>query len=152
MFFKIICNFFSSWLASSIKVSQLVLRFVVSYSYSITAEGSNPNGLRPPPPSFLENYIANFYDRYGCIYTRSYDGWIVWNACTGFPDIGVIQYSCTIVLYKCTIYRYRCDTIQLYNFIVQVYNCNTIQCWKQHTLNPEITILSISIFWSKSPV
>ena len=42
--------------------------------------------------------------------------------------------------------RYRCNTIQLYNCIVQVYNCNTIKCWKQHTLNPEITILSISIF------
>ena len=25
-----------------------------------------------PPASFLENYIANFYDLYGCIYARRY--------------------------------------------------------------------------------
>ena len=30
--------------------------------------GKIPNGLRPP--SFLENYIATFYDRYGCIYAN----------------------------------------------------------------------------------
>ena len=30
-----------------------------------------------PPGSFLENYIANFYDRYGCIYARRCDSWIV---------------------------------------------------------------------------
>ena len=42
--------------------------------------GKIPNGLPPPPPpSFLENYIAIFYDRYGCIYARRYNGWIVWN-------------------------------------------------------------------------
>ena len=29
------------------------------------------------PPSFFENYIATFYDRYGCIYARRYDGQIV---------------------------------------------------------------------------
>ena len=35
--------------------------------------GKIPNGLPPlPPPSFLENYIAIFYDRYGCIYARRY--------------------------------------------------------------------------------
>ena len=30
-----------------------------------------------PLPSFLENYIAIFYDRFGCIYARRYHGWIV---------------------------------------------------------------------------
>ena len=53
--------------------------------------GKIPNGLPPlPPPSFLENYIAIFYDRYGCIYARRYDGWIVWHACTWFPEIRTI--------------------------------------------------------------
>ena len=37
------------------------------------------------PPSFFENYVAIFYDRYGCIYARRYDGQIVWNAGTWFP-------------------------------------------------------------------
>ena len=55
--------------------------------------GNIPNGLRPPP-SFLENYIAIFYNGYGCIFARRYEGQIVWNACTWFPDIGVIQYNC----------------------------------------------------------
>ena len=40
-----------------------------------------------PHPSFSENYVAIFYDRYGCIYARRYDGQIVWNACTWFPEI-----------------------------------------------------------------
>ena len=31
----------------------------------------------PPPPSFLEFILQNFYDKYGCIYARRYDGQIV---------------------------------------------------------------------------
>ena len=37
----------------------------------------NPNGLRSPPPSLSENFVANFYDKYGCIYAKRYDGQIV---------------------------------------------------------------------------
>ena len=29
------------------------------------------------PPSFLRNYVVSFYDRYGCIYARRYDGQIL---------------------------------------------------------------------------
>ena len=62
--------------------------------------GKIPNGLPPlPPPSFLENYIAIFYDRYGCIYARRCDGQIVWNACTWFPESG------TILIYRKRIHR-----------------------------------------------
>ena len=32
------------------------------------------------PPSFLEKYVANFYNEYGCIYARRYASQIVWNA------------------------------------------------------------------------
>ena len=53
------------------------------------------NSKRPsttPPPSFLENYIANFlWQMWLHIYARRYGGWIVWNACTWFPDIGVVK-------------------------------------------------------------
>ena len=35
-----------------------------------------------PLPHFLENYIAFFYNGYGCIYARRYKGQIVLNACT----------------------------------------------------------------------
>ena len=52
--------------------------------------GKIPNGLQTPPPSYSEDYIAIFYDRHGCIYARMYDGQIVWNACTWFPEIGTI--------------------------------------------------------------
>jgi len=38
--------------------------------------GKIPNSLCPPP-SFLENYIAFFYDGYGCIYARRYESQIV---------------------------------------------------------------------------
>ena len=50
--------------------------------------GNIPNGLRPAPLS-LENYIAIFYNGYGCIYARRYESQIVWNACTWFPKIGI---------------------------------------------------------------
>ena len=51
------------------------------------------NSKRPSnhPPIFLEIILQIFYDRYGCIFARRYDGWIVWSACTWFPDKGVIQ-------------------------------------------------------------
>ena len=50
------------------------------------------NSKRPltSPPPFSENYVAIFYDRYGCIYARRYDGQIVWNAYTWLPEIGTI--------------------------------------------------------------
>ena len=51
--------------------------------------GKNPNGHRPPPLIF-GNYIAIFYSRYGYIYARRYEGEIVWNACTWFPEIRTI--------------------------------------------------------------
>ena len=38
----------------------------------------------PPPPSFSENHIAIFYDRYGCIYARRYDGH--WPSYLLWPD------------------------------------------------------------------
>ena len=54
--------------------------------------GKMPNGLWPPsPPNFWGILLQFLYDIYGCIYARRYDGWIVWNACTWFPDTGVIQ-------------------------------------------------------------
>ena len=34
------------------------------------------------PPSLLENYIAIYYNGYGCIYARRYEGQIVRNTCT----------------------------------------------------------------------
>ena len=37
--------------------------------------GKNPNGLQPP--LFSVDCIEIFYDRYGCIYARMYDGQIV---------------------------------------------------------------------------
>ena len=41
-------------------------RYQIGWSF-----GKIPNGLWPPsPPSFLENYIANFYNGYGRIYAR----------------------------------------------------------------------------------
>ena len=44
-----------------------------------------------PPPHFRKIMLQIFYDRYGCICVRRYDDWIVWNLCTWFPIIGVIQ-------------------------------------------------------------
>ena len=38
--------------------------------------------LLTPPPSFWKIILQIFYDRYGSIYARRYDGQIVWNACT----------------------------------------------------------------------
>ena len=43
-----------------------------------------------PPPSFWSIMFQIVYDRYCCIYARRYDGQIVWNACTWFPEIGTI--------------------------------------------------------------
>ena len=42
------------------------------------------NSKRPstPTPHFWKLMLQFFYDRYGCIYARRYDGQIVWNACT----------------------------------------------------------------------
>ena len=43
------------------------------------------------PPSFSENYVANFlWWIWLHIYARRYDGQIVWNTCTLFPEIGTI--------------------------------------------------------------
>ena len=47
--------------------------------------------LLTPPPSFWKIILQIFYDRYGSIYARRYDGQIVWNACTWFPKIWTIQ-------------------------------------------------------------
>ena len=50
--------------------------------------GKIPNGLWPP---FIFKIILQiFYNGYGCIYARRYEGQIVWNACTWFPEIGTI--------------------------------------------------------------
>ena len=65
-----------------------------------------------PPPSFLENYIAIFYDRYGCIYARRYDGQIVQGFRSAFFKV------CLVLIFL-----------------------NTIVGKKKHILNPEITIL-----------
>ena len=43
-----------------------------------------------PPPSFLEIILQFFYNRYGYIYARGYEGQIVWNVCTWFPEIRTI--------------------------------------------------------------
>ena len=49
-----------------------------------------PNCLRPPP-SFSENYYYKFLvNGYGRICARRYEGQIVWNACTWYPEIGTI--------------------------------------------------------------
>ena len=50
------------------------------------------NSTRPstPTPHFRKIMLQFFYDRYGCIYGRKYDGQIVWNACTRFPEMGTI--------------------------------------------------------------
>ena len=34
-----------------------------------------------PPPHFWKIILQFFYNRYGCIYARRYDGQMVWNAC-----------------------------------------------------------------------
>ena len=71
-----------------------------------------PIRLRPPPPHFRKIMLQFFYDRYGCIYERRYDGQIVWNACTLEPSSKWV----------------------LFWFF-------SIQLLKKRTLNPEITIL-----------
>ena len=43
--------------------------------------GKNPNGLRPPP-HFRKIISQFFYNGYGCICARRYEGQILWNACT----------------------------------------------------------------------
>ena len=43
---------------------------------------------------FSENHFAILDNGYSCIYARRYEGQIVWNACTWFLEIGVIQYNC----------------------------------------------------------
>ena len=50
------------------------------------------NSKRPStlPPSFVENYVAIFYNEYGRIYVRRYESQIVWNACTWSPEIETI--------------------------------------------------------------
>ena len=40
-----------------------------------------------PPPSFSGIMLQIIFDWYGCIYARRYDGQIVWNACTRFPEV-----------------------------------------------------------------
>ena len=48
----------------------------------------NSKGPLTPPPSFLENCVAIFfYNGYGCLYARTYEGQIVWNACICFLQI-----------------------------------------------------------------
>ena len=44
--------------------------------------GKIPNGLSPPNPHFWKIMLQFFYNGYGCIYARRYEGQIVWNACT----------------------------------------------------------------------
>ena len=48
--------------------------------------GKIPNSPRPPP--HFRKMFQIVYDIYDCIYARRYDGQIVWNACTWFPEIG----------------------------------------------------------------
>ena len=50
------------------------------------------NSKRPstPLPHFRKIMLHIAHDRYGCIYARRYDGQIVRNACTWFPEIGTI--------------------------------------------------------------
>ena len=50
----------------------------------------NPNGLRPSP-HFQKIMLQIFYNGYGRKFTRRYERQIVWNACTWFLDICVIQ-------------------------------------------------------------
>ena len=50
----------------------------------------NPNGLWLPPPHFWKIILQFFYNGYGCKYARRYEGEIVWNECTWFPEIGTI--------------------------------------------------------------
>ena len=44
-----------------------------------------------PPPHFWKIILQIFYNRYGCIYARRYDGQMVWNACLWFTEIGTIK-------------------------------------------------------------
>ena len=48
------------------------------------------NSKRPstPLPHFRKIMLHIAHDRYGCIYARRYDGQLMWNACTWFPEIG----------------------------------------------------------------
>ena len=52
--------------------------------------GNIPIGLWPPSPHFRKTMLQFFYNWYGPIYTRRYEGQIVWNACTWIPEIGPI--------------------------------------------------------------
>ena len=65
--------------------------------------GNVSNGLRPPL-IFGKLYCNFFYNGYGCIiiYARRYDGQIVWNACTWFPEICVIHGNTKLLLKKHT--------------------------------------------------
>ena len=62
-----------------------------------------------------------FYDRYGCIYARRYDDWIVWNARTWFPKIG------TILIFLNTI----------------------VESGRKHSLDPEFTLFCINLMLKK---
>ena len=55
-----------------------------------------------PPLIFGKLYCNFFYNGYGCIYARRYDGQIVWNACTWFPEICVIHGNTKLLLKKHT--------------------------------------------------
>ena len=46
-----------------------------------------------PLPAFSENDFAISYNGYGRINARRYEGKIVWNACTWFPEIGTILWG-----------------------------------------------------------
>ena len=112
-----------------------------------------PNGLQPPPPpSFLENNVANYYDRYGCTYARRYDGQLVWNACTLFPEIGTILrgggggHLPFGTFPKIHPIRQRDPSLRLLWPLQPSSKCVlfwffSIQLLKKHTQNPEITIL-----------
>ena len=52
--------------------------------------GKIPNSLRPSRLIFGKWYCNFLWHDYGSIYARRYDGWIVWNTCTWFPEIGTI--------------------------------------------------------------
>ena len=53
-------------------------------------ENSKRPSAPPPPLIFGKLCCKLFYNGLGRIYANRYDGQIVWNACTWFPEIGTI--------------------------------------------------------------
>ena len=73
-------------------VKYSVFALILSYKVeTFTRVRDRRQPLTLPPPHFRKIILQICYDRYGCIHARRYDGQIVWNARTCFPEIGTIQ-------------------------------------------------------------